>query len=275
MEQTAATKGIVAAQAKDLSGNEALLEQIRAYWNDHIHDLEIATHPIGSAEFFQELDEYRFDKLRYLPVLVDFSAYRGKRLLEVGCGVGIDLVRFAQADTEVTGVDLAEVSIDLAKKNFEHNGLAGDLRVMNGEALLFEDNSFDVVYAHGVLQYTADAERMIAELHRVLKPGGEAIMMVYNRISWLNFLSKVMSVGLEHEDAPVLKKYSIGEFRQLLRPFSGVRIVPERFPVETRLQSGLKALLYNKLFVKTFNLMPRSWVRRYGWHLMAFAVKGR
>lgn len=253
--------------------DDPALEAIREYWNIHIHDLEIATQPIGTKGFFDELDEYRFDKLRYLPDLVDFSGYAGKRLLEVGCGVGIDLVRFARGGAQVTGIDLAEVSIDLACKNFEQNGLQGDLRVMNGEAMEFSDNSFDVVYAHGVLQYTAHAGKMANELFRVLRPGGEAIMMVYNRISWLNAMSKVMNVGLEHQDAPVLNKYSIAEFKSLLTPFSNVRILPERFPVETRLHHGLKATLYNKVFVKTFHILPKAWVRPLGWHLMAFASK--
>jgi ubiquinone/menaquinone biosynthesis C-methylase UbiE len=253
--------------------NAATIAAIGAYWNDHIHDLEIATEPVGSADFFRELDEYRFDKLRYLPQIVDFSGYQGKRLLEVGCGAGIDLVRFARGGAIVTGVDLAQVSIDLAQKNFAQNGLEADLRVMDGEALTFPDNSFDVVYGHGVLQYTADAPQMVREMHRVLKPGGEAIFMVYNKYSWLNALSKLMKVDLEHEDAPVLKKYSIGEFKAMLRPFAQVRIVPERFPVESRLHHGLKATLYNKVFVKTFNSLPRFLVRPSGWHIMAFATK--
>lgn len=253
--------------------NAKTIAAIGAYWNEHIHDLEIATHPVGSAGFFRELDEYRFDKLRYLPEVVDFPSYKGKTFLEVGCGVGIDLVRFARAGAICTGVDLAEVSIDLAKQNFAQNGLEADLRVMNGEALAFPDNSFDVVYAHGVLQYTADAPQMVRELHRVLKPGGEAIVMVYNKYSWLNALSKLMSVGLEHEDAPVLKKYSIGELKGMLRPFAQVRIVPERFPVESKLHHGLKGTLYNKVFVGAFNLLPRALVRPSGWHIMAFARK--
>jgi len=252
---------------------DPLLEAIRSYWNDHIHDLEVATQPVGSAGFFAELDEYRFDKLRYLPNLVDFSGYRGKKLLEVGCGAGIDLVRFARGGAVVTGVDLAEVSIELARKNFAANNLRGDLRVMNGEALTFEESDFDVVYAHGVLQYTANAPQMARELHRVLCPGGEAILMVYNKISWLNAMSRVMNVGLEHEDAPVLKKYSIGEFKELLSPFKTIRIIPERFPVESRLHHGLKATLYNQGFVRLFNLIPRAVVRPLGWHLMAFATK--
>jgi SAM-dependent methyltransferase len=111
------------------------------------------------------------------------------------------------------------------------------------------------------------------ECHRVLKPRGEAIFMVYNRISWLNALSKLMNVQLEHEDAPVLKKYSIAEFRQLLAPFHDVRIEPERFPVKSRLHKSWKGFLFNTLFVGTFNALPRSWVRPLGWHLMAFCRK--
>lgn len=253
--------------------NADLLDAIAAYWNEHIHDLEIATHPVGTPGFFQELDAYRFEKLHYLPKVVDFSSYNGKNLLEVGCGVGIDLVRFAQAGAVVTGIDLAEVSIDLAQKNFAHHNLSADLRVMNGEAMAFDDNQFDVVYAHGVLQYTANPEKMIREMHRVLRPGGQAIVMVYNRLSWLNALSKLMKVDLEHEDAPVLRKYSIGELKQLLADFSETKIVPERFPVKTRLHHGLKATLYNGVFVRTFHLLPKAWVRPTGWHIMAFSSK--
>ena len=82
-----------------------------------------------------------------------------------------------------------------------------------------------------------------------------------------------MKVGLEHDDAPVLLKYSIGEFRQLVSGFSQVRIVPERFPVKSRLHGGWKGAIYNGLFVGTFNLLPRAVVERFGWHLLAFCRK--
>jgi 2-polyprenyl-3-methyl-5-hydroxy-6-metoxy-1,4-benzoquinol methylase len=256
-----------------LALNDPKLAEIRDYWNVHIHDLEIATQPVGTNGFFQELAGYRFDKLHYLPQLVDFQAYRGKRLLEVGCGVGIDLVRFARGGAIVTGVDLAEVSVGLARENLMQDGLAADLQVMNGEDLAFEDGTFDVVYAHGVLQYTADAQKMVHELHRVLRAGGEAILMVYNKYSWLPLLSKLMKVELEHEDAPVLRTYSVRQFRRMLSSFAEVRIVPERFPVKTRLHRGIKATLYNDIFVQGFNLLPKAMVRPFGWHIMAFARK--
>lgn len=250
-----------------------LTSRIAVYWDQHIHDLTISTCAVGTRDFFQQLDEYRYDKLNYLPSLVNSPTYRGRRILEVGCGVGIDLVRFAKAGAEVTGIDLSHTAIELACRNAEQCGVKVDLHVMNGEAMQFSNNSFDVVYAHGVLQYTADAEMMMAEIHRVLKTGGEAILMVYNRNSWLSLMRKMTAVPLEHEDAPVLKTFSIGQLRQMLRPFKEYRIVPERFPVRTRLHSGWKAWLFNEVFVRAFNMVPKGIVRPFGWHLMAFAIK--
>jgi len=250
-----------------------LISRVAAYWDEHIHDLAITSYPAGTREFFRQLDEYRYDKLNYLSRLVDFDSYKGKNLLEIGCGAGIDLVRFARGGAKVTGIDLSKTAIDLACKNFEQSAQNADLRVMNGECMQFADNTFDVVYAHGVLQYTADSAKMIDEIHRVLRPGGEAIMMVYNKNSWLNLMSNVTNVPLEHEDAPVLKKFSVSELKQLLHPFQDYRIIPERFPVRTKLHSGWKAHLFNSVFVRVFNLIPKGWIRPFGWHLMAFAIK--
>ncbi len=251
-----------------------MIDEIQQYWNARIHDLEMTDEPVGTLGFFDDLDEYRLDKLRYLPQLVDFNGFAGQTLLEAGCGIGTDLVRFARGGALVTGVDLSATAIDLARRNFEMHGLAPvELRVANAEALPYPDASFDHVYGHGVIQYTADPARLIRECHRVLKPGGTGTFMVYNRVSWLNALSKVMKVALEHEDAPCLRKYSTREFRTLLAPFAEVRIVPERFPVKSRLHGGWKGWVYNTCFVGTFNVLPRSWVRPLGWHLMAFCRK--
>jgi SAM-dependent methyltransferase len=251
----------------------ASIDRVREYWNRHIHDLEITKHPVGSRGFFDDLDQYHFEKLHHLLRLVDFDAYRGRRVLEVGCGAGVDLARFAKGGASVVGVDLASSAIDLARANFKQQGLAGEFRVADGEALPFPENSFDLVYAHGVVQYTTSPQRLVDECRRVLKPGGEAVFQVYNRVSWLNALSKLMKVGLEHDDAPVLLKFSIPEFRALVSGFRDVRIVPERFPVRSRLHGGWKGAVYNGLFVGTFNALPKSLVRRFGWHLLAFCRK--
>jgi SAM-dependent methyltransferase len=246
---------------------------VRRYWDTHIHDLDVSTAAPGSPQFFRDLDEYHFEKLHHLPTLIDFGGYRDKQVLDVGCGAGTDLMRFARGGAVVSGVDISSSAIALAKANFAQQGLTADLREADGEHLPFADATFDLVYAHGVVQYTSDDRALVAECRRVLKPGGTAVFQVYNRISWLNALSKLMKVGLEHEDAPVLKKYSRSEFRALLAGFSDVRIVEERFPVKSRLHGGWKGMLFNTCFVGTFNALPRSWVRRFGWHLLAFCRK--
>ena len=251
----------------------ATIEEVRAYWNTHIHDLEVSNEPPGSRGFFDDLDRYHFEKLHHLIRLVDFDGYRGRSVLDVGCGAGVDLARFAKGGAEVTGVDVSPSAIDLARTNFAQQGLRGRFEVADGERLPFADDTFDLVFAHGVVQYTAQPQRLVDECQRVVKPGGEAIFQVYNRISWLNALSKLMKVGLEHEDAPVILKFSATEFRRLLRGFREVRIVPERFPVKSRLHGGWKGTMYNAAFVGTFNALPRALVRRFGWHLLAFCTK--
>ncbi len=246
---------------------------VRAYWNHRIHDLEISSHPPGSAGFFADLDEYHFDKLHHLLELVDFGGYAGRRVLDVGCGTGVDLVRFVRGGASGFGIDLADSAIALARENLRHQSLAASLSVGDGECLPFPEGTFDLVYAHGVLQYTPGDRALVEECRRVLAPGGTAFFQVYNRISWLNALSRVMKVGLEHQDAPVIRKYSPGEFRALLGAFSNVRVVYERFPVTSRLHGGWKGAVYNHLFVGTFNAIPRPLVRRFGWHLLAFCRK--
>lgn len=254
-------------------GTTGVLDAVRQYWDEHVHDWKIATHPAGSAEFFAETEAYRFEKLHYLPRIVNFDGYPDKRLLDVGCGLGNDLARFARGGASVTGVDLAPNAIALAKLNFSQRELPGQFHVMNGEALDFPDDSFDVVYCHTVLHFTPNPRRMVAEVHRVLRPGGQAILMTVNRKSWLFFLQKIMKVEIDYPDAPAFHPFTISEFRELLSPFAECRIVPERFPVATKVHSGLKARLFNTFFVGAFNALPRGLVQPLGHHLMAFCGK--
>jgi SAM-dependent methyltransferase len=246
---------------------------VRYYWNRHIHDLEISHHPPGTPGFFADLDQYHFEKLHHLLRLVDFDAWRGKAVLDVGCGAGVEVVRFARAGAGTVGIDLSEQAVGLTHVNLSQQGLEAGLAVADGETLPFPDNTFDYVFAHGVIQYAADDRRIVAECHRVVRPGGTVLFQVYNRVSWLNLLSVVMKTPLEHEDAPVLRRYSIAEFRTLLGAFSAVDVIPERFPVRSRLHKGWKGTAFNTFFVGTFNALPRAWVRRYGWHLLALCVK--
>lgn len=249
------------------------LARIRAYWDRFLHDQEMSQAPVGSSQWFADLGAYRFDKLDYLPKVVDFRAFAGRDVLEVGCGIGLDLARFAQGGARVTGIDLSPRAVQLARTYLQQQGLTGQVQEMNGEAMAFPEARFDVVYAHGVVQYTDDPQHLVAEIHRVLRPGGTAIFMLYHRDSWLMAMSKLTKVGLEHVDAPVFRTFGQREARSLLRAFASVRILPERFPVATKLHRGWKAFAYNRVFVPGFHLLPKALTRRWGWHLMIWAVK--
>ena len=263
----------MSAEADTGNGPAGQLDAVRHFWNNHIHDWKVAKSEAGTAAFFEEIEDYRFEKLHYLPKLVDFGGYPGQSVLDVGCGVGNDLSRFARGGAQVTGIDLAPHSIELAKRNFQQRGLTGEFLVMDGERMALPDDHFDLVYCHTVLHFTPQPGRMISEIHRVLKPGKTAILMTVNRRSWLTVMHRIAKVKIDHLDSPVFFKYTIAEFRHMLREFAEVEIVPERFPVPTKVHGGLKARLFNGGFVSLFNSLPRSWVRNTGHHLIAFCKK--
>jgi ubiquinone/menaquinone biosynthesis C-methylase UbiE len=251
----------------------SLGRRVRTYWDSHIHDLAVTRHEVGSPGFFADLDQYHFEKLHHLRRLVEFTGPRGRRVLDVGCGTGVDLVHFVRGGASATGVDGSAAAIRLASRNLAHHQLAAHLVVADGEALPFDGASFDYIFAHGVVQYTADDSRLVAECRRVLRPRGKAFVQVYNRISWLNALSTLMKVDLEHVDAPVIKTYTHAGFRRLLAGFSDVQLITERFPVKSRLHGGWKGAVFNGAFVGTFNALPRRWVERFGWHLIAICTR--
>lgn len=162
--------------------------EVREYWNAHPCGTQFTDLEWGSKEFFDEVERFRYATQPFMKEIVGFDKFAGKKVLEIGCGLGTDLLQFARGGALVTGVDLTPNSIELVKKRFGMENLSVDARVADAEDLPFEDDSFDVVYSFGVLHHTPDTQKAINEVHRVLKPGGKIIIMLYNRTSlhvWL------------------------------------------------------------------------------------------
>ncbi len=256
-------------------GTAHTLEDVRQYWNEYVNDIEITQYPIGSVEFFDALEKYRYDKIDYLEDYVDFPRYKGKKILEIGCGAGIDLMQFARAGATMSARDLTENAVELATANLAREGYSGDIKQGNAEALDCADDTFDVVYSHGVLHHTVDTEKSIAEVRRVLKPGGEAVIMLYNRNSWFALVAWLSGTNVEHakKDAPIIRKYSTSECRELFENFKNVRILVDRFPKRTVKFDNLFAKLNNYLLVPFFEMLPDAIRRPLGWHIMIRAIK--
>jgi SAM-dependent methyltransferase len=161
-----------------------LKERVRAFWQANPCGVKFADAEPGTRAFYERVEEHRYRTEWHIPEAADFEGARGKRVLEIGCGLGTDGARFARAGADYTGVDLTEAAVELARRRFDLFDLKGKFQTADAEQLSFPDASFDLVYSHGVLHHTPDAERAVGEIHRVLVPGGRAVVMLYHRDSY-------------------------------------------------------------------------------------------
>jgi len=209
-------------------------------------------HEFASREFFDEVERHRYlEYAPWMPEVMGFNEFAGTRLLEVGCGMGTDLLQFARGGAKVTGIDLTPRSIEISQRHLALYGQEADFAIADGERLPFGDASFDVVYSNGVLHHTPDTAGSVRELHRVLRPGGQARVMLYHRASWAylsqvvlrygilqgeflrgNSAAEIMSKYVEFNAGggrPLVKAYSRREARELHRDLMAKKTTPEQF----------------------------------------------
>ncbi|MHB1377936.1 MAG: class I SAM-dependent methyltransferase, partial [Candidatus Humimicrobiaceae bacterium] len=142
-------------------------------------------------DYFKEIKNKRYKLEWHIPVAAEFSKFKNKKVLEIGCSMGIDGSLFAENGAIYSGIDLTEEGIRLAKENFNLFGYKGKFKVANAEDLSFKDNEFDHIYSWGVIHHSPDTEKIVSEIYRVLKPGGTFCIMVYNRTS-INYYIEIM-----------------------------------------------------------------------------------
>jgi ubiquinone/menaquinone biosynthesis C-methylase UbiE len=163
------------------------------FWAENQPGFKFTDKPIGTPEFFADVAKHRYETEPHIPAIVRFGNWRNKDVLEVGCGIATDGTRFADAGARYTGVDATESAVQLARHRFEQAGLPGEFGVADATGLPFPDNSFDLVYSHGVMHHIPDTQAAIQESHRVLRPGGTLLVMVYHHNS-LNYRVTIMVV---------------------------------------------------------------------------------
>jgi ubiquinone/menaquinone biosynthesis C-methylase UbiE len=150
----------------------------------------------GSREYAERLIEERSAYAPWLRESLDYEGARGLDVLDVGCGQGIDLVEYARAGARVVGVDLTPRHVELARLHLAALDLEAEVVQGDAESLPLADESFDRVSSNGVLHHTPDIDRALREIRRVLRPGGEARAVLYNRRSFHYWLTQVLFCGL-------------------------------------------------------------------------------
>jgi len=273
-------------QAADSRPLDADKRRAQEQWEANPCGAHIAKElPFGTREYFDAIEDYRYNSYApWMKQLIGFDRYKGKRLLEVGCGTGTDSLQFARGGVVFTAVDLTPRSIEIARKRFEVYNQQGKFILSDAENLNFPDESFDVVYSFGVIHHTPNTERAATEIHRVLKRGGKAIVMVYHRSSlyyWGGIILKrgllrgellkaspdeLMSRYVEHTETggrPLVKAYTRNEVRKMFSMFSACKVEVNQL---TRQELGVLG-----------RLMPENmfqWLaRNFGWNVIITATK--
>jgi SAM-dependent methyltransferase len=214
---------------------------------------------------------------------MDHGAYRGgielrgKKLLEIGCGMGYDSLEFIRRGVRVTAVDLTPNAVAFAKRHFEVVGVKADeIKVGNALDLPFGDETFDAVWSNGVLHATGDTRRAIAEVYRVLKPGGRAIIShFYRKPSWMYLLHRLGRENIEFkdQDPPVNDFYTEAEIEAMFEGFEIAATFREHHRALPVARKGFKAVLYKYGFRPLYNLLPESLAMRFAYKYSVIAVK--
>jgi ubiquinone/menaquinone biosynthesis C-methylase UbiE len=249
-----------------------LKKDVQKFWNSD----PCGTRYLDGQEDFEAHARSRYELEPYIPEFAQFASARGQKVLEIGVGMGADYLEWLKAGAKATGIDMSAASIERARRRCVAAGLTPDLRVADAEDLPFADESFDVVYSYGVMHHSPDTEQCLREAWRVLKPGGEARIMVYHHPSltgqmlWLRYGilrgKSIRRTVYERLESPGTKTYTKAEIPSLMEGFENLTIRQVFSPGDlllhrpsVRYQSPVYRLawkLYPRLLAKKFG---RNW----------------
>lgn len=258
------------------SSQEDLKHDVRSHWE---------AEPCGSRDleqedrraFFAEHERLRYEFFEpYIPGFARFEEGRGKKVLEIGIGVGTDFINWARSGAELTGLDLTAEAIALGKERLALEGLEATLQQGDAESLPFDDATFDLVYSYGVLHHTPNTPKSLDEVFRVLKPGGTARLMLYNLVSWTSFnvwAFQCLAKGrpwksprwavYHHLESPGTKAYTARETRALLSRFEILSMRTE-FLGGDLLHMARSEKYSGRLAQLAFRCYPRPLIRALG-----------
>lgn len=254
----------------------ASLDQVAAYWNRRPCNIRHSRKEVGSRAYFDDVEERKYFVEPHIPGFALFDRWAGKRVLEVGCGMGTDAINFARAGADYSAIDLSDVSLELARKRFEVFGLKGHLQPYNAERLseAVPASSFDLVYSFGVIHHTPHPDAVIREIRKVIRPDGEFRLMLYAKNSWK---SVMIDGGFDQPEAqsgcPIAFTYTAEEVRDLLAQggFAATEITQDHiFPyvIENYVQYDYEPQPW-------FKAMPEGMFRHLeqtlGWHMLIVA----
>jgi 2-polyprenyl-3-methyl-5-hydroxy-6-metoxy-1,4-benzoquinol methylase len=170
---------------------DAPIAAVRDYWNSRPCNIRHSAKPVGTREYFDEVEARKYLVEFHIPEFAEFARWKGKKVLEIGCGIGTDTMNFARAGAQVTAVDLTEKSLDVARQRAKVFGFEDRITFIQANAEKLSESvpveKYDLVYSFGVIHHTPHPENVLEELRKYVKPESTVKIMVYNRWSWKVF----------------------------------------------------------------------------------------
>lgn len=275
-----------------MSFENVAIERIQDYWNQRPCNIRHSSSPVGTRRYFDEVEARKYFVEPHIPEFAQFERWEGKRVLEIGCGIGTDTMNFARRGACVTAVDISAESLAIARQRAEIYGLQNRIRFFQGSAEELSSvvpvESYDLIYSFGVIHHTPHPERVLEEVRRYMHPETTVKIMVYNRRSW-KVLWILLTYGngrfwrlrdlvAQHSEAqtgcPVTYTYSSAEAAELLKRH-GLRVVKVSvdhiFPY--RVSDYVKYKYVREWYFRFTPQWCFRWLERhFGWHLCLTAV---
>lgn len=253
------------------SFSEIPVSDVKSYWDNRPCNLYHSNKTLGSREYFDEVEVRKYKVEPHIPDFANFTAWKDKTVLEIGCGIGTDSINFARTGAKLSLTELSENSLNLCRKRFEVFGLKAKFYLANAEKLSdhVPVETYDLVYAFGVIHHSPHPERIVQEIKKYLGPDSECRIMLYSKYSTKNFL---IWLGLMQPEAqagcPIAYTYDFSDVKKLFYGFEIISIEKTHiFPYKIK---AYKKYEYEKSF--PWNILPGSifhWFeKQLGWHTL-------
>ena len=250
------------------------INEVKKFWDDRPCNIRHSSKELGTIEYFDEVSKKKFHVEPHILDFTTFPEWKGKKVLEIGCGLATVGINFALNGASYTGVELSDESLKIARQRFDVYGTDGRFFSGNAEHLstYVPVETYDLIYSFGVIHHSPHPEKIISEIKKYMNKDSTLKIMLYAKDSWKNYM---IDAGLDQPEAqygcPIANTYTKDEVVELLDGYDIISIEQDHiFPYQIEpYKKG--EYIKQPWFESMPDEMFRSLEKNLGWHLLITA----